>query len=179
MTRDQLLAVMRILVHEIVHRSPPTLGNCRNSPTSAAQEALSGWEQHRAMVDEIRRAMIVVSDGLDTGSAASLNSLLATVRLASVPVFPVVLGYAQHDPRSRETLSLLANATGGLMMESETPTELHSVYSDVLSYLKSSYVLAYEPGVREGHPDQLVWHDVQVELRRPTLRAIVRPGYYR
>jgi VWFA-related protein len=134
------------------------------------------------------KAILLLSDGADTSSDASFDTVMTAARLANVPVFPVLLGTAGNDPELKARLSQIASATGGLLTPDVAPVRLSAAYNDVLAYLRSTYILSYTPtdsasqkpedqsrATREG----AAWHEVRVELRRPLLRTIVRPGYYR
>lgn len=131
-----------------------------------------------------RKALIVLSDGADLDSEASFYDALGAARAASVPVFPVALGYANDDPRLRDHLAELARATGGRMIRNGRPGELGESYDQVVTLLRSYYLIGYDPDRQEdtaatspgGRPR---WHDVTVTLRRPNFEPLVRPGYYR
>ena len=131
-----------------------------------------------------RKALILLSDGADINSKASFYDALGAARAASVPVFPVAMGYANDEPTLKDELAELARATGGRMIESTGPGELGASYDEVVALLRSYYLIGYDPRavptpegtVIGGEPR---WHDVRVDLRRPNFESLVRPGYYR
>ncbi len=131
-----------------------------------------------------RKALILLSDGADINSKASFYDALGAARAASVPVFPVAMGYANDEPTLKDELAELARATGGRMIESTGPRELGASYDEVVALLRSYYLIGYDPRavptpegtVIGGEPR---WHDVRVDLRRPNFESLVRPGYYR
>ncbi len=83
----------------------------------------------------------------------------------------------------------------------EDAAGLPAAFRKARAYAKSFYILAYDPdatlprGNPSGQADPAAvdaqvevgssrptlgsWHNVRVELRRPLLDVIVRPGYYR
>lgn len=128
-----------------------------------------------------RKALIVLSDGADMDSEAGFYDALGAARAASVPVFPVAMGYANIEPALKEHLTELARATGGRLIENTRPGELASSYDEVVALLRSYYLIGYNPGValEERTIARPRWHDVRVELRRPNFEPLVRPGYYR
>ena len=182
-TRAGLLASLARIVAEIVRNNPFThIGNCdlRYVPTGAGDE-----DTLQLPADESIKAVLLLSDGADTTSIATAQDAIDAARLLNVPVFPVMLGNAGRDPALEELLAEIARATGGLVTRDVSPTNLGDAYDRVLGYLRASYVLVYNPaepaesgGGAPGASPQS-WHEVRVELRRPLLRAIVRPGYYR
>jgi hypothetical protein len=128
-----------------------------------------------------RKALLLLSDGADMDSEAGFYDALGAARAASVPVFPVAMGYAYGEPDLRQHLAELARATGGRLIENTRPGELGDSYDQVVRLLRSYYLIGYDPGISGAHPDggRARWHDVRVELRRPNFEALVRPGYYR
>ncbi len=194
-TRDLLMAQIALIVEEITRNNPPTqLGNC--FPAQRIDEGADGT------IDAFsKKAILLLSDGSDTTSSASLADMLTAARLAAVPVFPVVLGPARRDAQLMARLNTLARATGGLVVQSDDGAGLTAAFHEVLAYTRSSYILAYDPdatsptedlggkaepqargqqaGEGSAGPVLGAWHNVRVELRRPLLQVIVRPGYYR
>jgi len=127
-----------------------------------------------------RKALLLLSDGADLDSEAGFYDALGAARAASVPVFPVAMGYARNEPGLKEHLEELARATGGRMIENTRPGELGGSYDEVVALLRSYYLIGYDPGLSGPAPGgRARWHDVRVELRRPNFEALVRPGYYR
>ena len=131
-----------------------------------------------------RKALVVLSDGADLDSTATFYDALGAARAASVPVFPVAFGFATDDPALKSRLGELARATGGRMIENTAPERLAEAYDDVVTLLRSFYLIGYDPGPGGEAEGTLAsgrarWHDVRVELRRPNFETLVRPGYYR
>lgn len=182
-SREELVADMRRVMAEILWDKAFThLGNCdlRYTPARTRND-----EATPASDEESIKAVLLVSDGADTTSVARAQDVINAARLASVPVFPVMVGAAKRDPELAALLAEIARATGGLVIEDASFLTLGNAYERILEYLRSSYVLVYNPddpaegvGLAPAPPAQS-WHEVRVELRRPLLRAIVRPGYYR
>ncbi len=195
LTREVLLAQIAVIMAEIMRDMPsPHLGNC--APSLRGADDSGG-----ALEDDAKKAILLLSDGSDTNSSASLADMLTAARLAAVPVFPVVLGPARRDAQLMARLSTLARATGGLVVQSDDGAGLTAAFHEVLAYTRSSYILAYDPdatsltedlggkaepqagdqqaGEGSAGPVLGAWHNVRVELRRPLLQVIVRPGYYR
>jgi hypothetical protein len=150
---------------------PPTRGCGEPLPPGASPDASNAR----------RRALILLSDGADMDSKAGFYDALGAARAASVPVFPVAMGYANSEPGLKENLAELARATGGRLIESTRPGELASAYDEVVALLRTYYLIGYDPdGAAPARAsDRPRWHDVRVELRRPNFEALVRPGYYR
>lgn len=128
-----------------------------------------------------RKALILLSDGADMDSDAGFYDALGAARAASVPVFPVAMGYANSEPGLADQLAELARATGGRLIQNTRQGELAAAYDEVVTLLRSYYLIGYDPGsqLAVGNNGRPRWHDVRVALRRPNFEPLVRPGYYR
>lgn len=173
--RTSLLSQVNEAIRDLdLHTPPPVRGCGEPLPEGAATTAANAR----------RKALILLSDGADMNSKAGFYDALGAARAASVPVFPVAMGYANDEPSLKDDLAELARATGGRMIESDRPGELADSYDEVVALLRSYYLIGYDPpapptgeGTAVGASPR--WHDVRVELRRPNFESLVRPGYYR
>jgi Ca-activated chloride channel family protein len=134
----------------------------------------------------LRRALIIVSDGGDNCSRHSVRELKNLVRESDVQIYAMGI-FDAFDTRSRtpEELSgpsLLREVTqqsGGKMFEINDLRDLPNVASKIGETLRNQYVLGYSPSKvrRDGK-----YHRVEVKLTRPRespkLRASWRRGYY-
>lgn len=86
------------------------------------------------------RAVIVLTDGIDTVSTTTVPQVIDNARTNGIPVFPIGLGNP-NDPNSlnRDELQEIANQTGGLFLFAEDPTALASVFAFLSEILASSY----------------------------------------
>jgi VWFA-related protein len=116
-----------------------------------------------------RSLLIVFSDGVDTSSWLTAESVLETARRGDVVVYGVEVGERRASfPRD------LAEATGGRLFAVESTKDLAAVFSKILEEFRNRYLISYSPqGVAPGG-----WHrlDVRVRTRGATVKA--RPGYF-
>jgi len=117
--------------------------------------------------DAGRALLIAFSDGVDTASWLTAESVLETAKRADVVAYAVSVG--QH---AQPFLRDLANATGGDVFENESPEHLERIFLSVLNEFRRRYVFMYTPTSTDPG-----WHrlDVRLKTRRGTVRA--RPGY--
>lgn len=134
----------------------------------------------------LRRALIIVSDGGDNCSRHSIRELKNLVRESDVQIYAMGM-FDELDKRSRtpEELSgpsLLREVTqqsGGKMFEINDLRDLPNVASKIGETLRNRYVLGYSPLKlrRNGK-----YHRVDVKLTQPSaspkLRVSWRRGYY-
>lgn len=169
--RTSLLDQVDSAIRGLDLSTPPPLRGC-GEPLAAGEMTTASNAR--------RKALLLLSDGADMDSAAGFYDALGAARAASVPVFPVAMGYANSEPGLKEHLAEIARATGGRMIENTQPRALADSFDEVVALLRSYYLIGFDPGtVAPGEGRRPRWHDVRVELRRPNFEPLVRPGYYR
>jgi len=142
---------------------------------------------------ERRRAVVLMSDGLDNqlgyslddGSQISFASLIEKIRRSDAMVIPIYLDTEVDRPfgllkglyqSSRKTMSLMADESGGLYYQARKIEDLEGVYEQVINDLGKVYSLGYKPS-NENHDGE--WRSLKVQLvGHPELVPRTRPGYY-
>src|SRR5215510_10663385 len=110
----------------------------------------------RAVVDQAlrplqnqKRAIIVISDGLDRGSKGTFEETLAELQSENIAVYAVqavdrTRGAIRRDvPKPRVVIDKLAEGTGGQIFSIDNPSEAAKKICDELR--KNRYVLSYVP----------------------------------
>jgi tight adherence protein B len=109
-------------------------------------------DESLAMLAESKVAtgsIIILSDGVDVGSAQTLEGAIEAARRQNVRVFTVGLRSATYDP---EALQMLAQGTGGAYYEAGSAVELGPIYSALGSRLASQYLLEYRSAALPKSP---------------------------
>ena len=131
-----------------------------------------------------RRAVVVITDGVDTASVMSPPEVSRVASEIDVPVYvvavrvgvdriggmPDVVSPAVAD-ESRATLEDLARWTGGAMFTAGTPAETSLVAQRILTELRHQYLIAFEASPRAG------WHSLTVGVRKKNVFVRARGGY--
>ena len=139
----------------------------------------------RPLVDRARprRAVLVVTDGIDNGSLLSPPEVSRIASEIDVPVYVVAIRVgvdriggmpatgAVLDPESQATLEDLANWTGGETFTAGTPAETALVAQQILAELRHQYLIAFEASPRAG------WHPLSIGMRKKNLSVRARGGY--
>jgi tight adherence protein B len=112
-------------------------------------------------------SVVLLSDGADTASEATLEQVAARAKAAHVKVFAVGL---RSRAFKRAALSKLATTTGGRYYEAATPEQLAPIYDQLGYELANEYVIRY--GSRLG-PEQRVHVVVTVD----GVKGAARTGY--
>ncbi len=125
------------------------------------------------------RALLLLTDGIDTYSVSSPNDAASAAAALDIPLYVLSVGKNLADDRDRAsagqaatiTLNELATRTGGLAVEAGTIAELSVVTRTILSELRHQYVLAIPSGSARG------WHELTVRVRGGRVHARSRNGY--
>ena len=128
---------------------------------------------HAAMLigesDVGRSLLIVFSDGVDTSSWLTAESVIETARRGDVVVYGVEVG-ERRASFSRE----LADVTGGRLFAVESTKDLSATFSKILEEFRNRYLISYSPqGVDPGG-----WHRLEVRVRNRGASVKARPGYF-
>jgi len=111
-----------------------------------------------------RKALIVITSGVDTFSQAKYDDALNAVRASGTPVYIINLGsdlreaakrhanagpYAHLDwKRTDGQLREIANVSGGRMYDESSTIDLTGVYDDLMENLRVRYVITYRSTAR-------------------------------
>jgi len=130
-----------------------------------------------------RRAVVVVTDGLDNRSRSTAAGASAVVSAVDMPVYTIVVTSA-HDraedeavngdrsaTRSAGTLENLSQWTGGALFQGGTPAESDAAVRQIVSELRNQYILSFESGTPAG------WHPLTVRVRDGKYVVRTRSGY--
>jgi Ca-activated chloride channel family protein len=125
-----------------------------------------------------RRALVVLTDGIDTGSKLTPAQVSAIASSIDLPVYIVAVVQSIDDPRTSGSnqalageLADLARWTGGQLFISTTMSEASNVARQITNELRQQYLIAFEPGATPG------WHSVEVKVRRKGHTVQARSGY--
>lgn len=124
-----------------------------------------------------RRAIVLVSDGVDTVNRSSLQQAQAAVARAEVMIFSLSTNTSELEPNAQgdEVLRQLAISTGGSMLPAHDEARLSSSLRNVEKALRNQYVVAYSPP--EFHVDG-TYHRVEIRPVKKGLRANCSKGYF-
>lgn len=130
------------------------------------------------------RALLVITDGVDTGSRMSAPEVSGIASSIDVPVYLLtVVSPVDHpggefavlasDGATSDTATLadLARWTGGDMRAASVPAHTVTAIRDLLAELRYQYLITFEPGTRPG------WHPLEVRTRNKNQTVHARSGY--
>lgn len=116
-----------------------------------------------------RGLAIVLSDGVDTASWLTRDSVIETARRVDAVLFGVSV-----DAPSKTELEDLAEASGGDLIRIRSEQQLSGALTSVLERFRQRYLLSFVPRnvKREG------WHTLDVRTKRRGLEVKARAGYF-
>ena len=118
-----------------------------------------------------RRALLLISDGMDRDSRTTATDLIARARQSNVLVYPVAIG-GTRPPVFGE----LANVTGGRTFFIDDPKRLESQLGSLARELRFQYLLGYTPS--QAASTNPGWRAIEVTVSRPDVRVRARDGYF-
>jgi len=152
------------------------IASLRAEGRTSLYDALIAGLDHLRDGTRARKALVVVSDGGDNASQATLEHVLARARDSNAAIYTVGI-YEEGDmDKNPGVLKSLARTTGGERFLPRSPGELMQACERIAREIRSGYTLGYVPPDRDG-----AYHRVRVEIvpadaRRLSIRT--RPGYF-
>jgi Ca-activated chloride channel family protein len=118
-----------------------------------------------------RRALILISDGVDRYSGTTASALLEAARRRDVLVYPIVMS-RERAP----VLSELAEVTGARSFLARDARALDAALSELGRELRVQYMLGYTPARRPDSEPR--WRSIHVSVNRPDVTVRARHGYF-
>lgn len=86
-----------------------------------------------------RKAIIIVSDGRDNGSAITREEVLNRIKKSNIPVYGI--GYSLLSPRYLTVLKKITRVSGGTYLYAKRDKIINSKLKKILDQLKKGYVI--------------------------------------
>lgn len=135
-----------------------------------------------------RRAIVVVTDGVDTSSDATVEQAVEKAKGVDLPVYAIRVLSPVDDPendlflgvhgasyRGEEALRRFTEETGGAVYEGSQWGQLVVASARIREELKTQYRIGYIPQQDNGDGE---FRRIQVETRRRGIEVRTRKGYY-
>jgi VWFA-related protein len=130
------------------------------------------------------RAVLVITDGVDTYSRLTAPQVSGIASSIDVPVYLLTVVNPLDHPggeysvidaagehTSTATLADLARWTGGDMRICSMPEHTAAAVEDLFGELRYQYLITFEPGLTPG------WHPLEIRTRNKNLVVHARGGY--
>jgi len=127
---------------------------------------------------EVRKAIVVLSDGLDTYSKASPEKAIESALAIGATIYTVDMsatdGNSSRNQRSAATLRGFAEKSGGRFVATPGGPALRDAFANIADELGHQYTIAYRPvnQTRDGK-----WRKLDVKISRSDLMVRTRKAY--
>jgi VWFA-related protein len=147
-----------------------------------------------------RKALIILSDGVDRGSKETIGGAIEAAQRANTAIFSILFadddaynhagfggggygGRGQHGgrypqenrPDGKKVLQRLSEETGGEFFQVTKKLPVEQIYAEIEEGLRNQYSLAYKPD--RANPDA-TFHKIQLTVNQKDLLVQSRSGYY-
>ncbi|HKO62316.1 MAG TPA: VWA domain-containing protein [Pyrinomonadaceae bacterium] len=130
--------------------------------------------------DNTRRAIILLTDGVDTISQVKMHEAIERAQKADALIYAIGIGDSYHGGVDRGSLKKLAEKTGGRAYFPDSERELRAAFEQIQRDLREQYLVAYSPinKNRDGSYRRIQIEIIDPELRKANLKLNYRPGYF-
>lgn len=131
--------------------------------------------------DKTRRAIILLSDGVDTTSRVKRSEAIDRAVKADSVIYSIGIGDSDaFEGINKDTLRKLSERTGGRAFFPKDDKDLRAAFAQIQQELRSQYLLAYSPTNRkkDGSFRQVKIEVANPDLRKQKLQLTYRQGYF-
>ena len=123
-----------------------------------------------------RPVIILITDGADTASKASLRAAEEAATRAEAVIFALDANIvSEKNSKGRRVLEQLTRATGGFILPAREKSELKDAFRTVERVLRNQYALGYPPPDLQANGR---FRSIEVTARKHGLKVHAREGYY-
>jgi Ca-activated chloride channel family protein len=128
--------------------------------------------------EEQRKAIVVLSDGMDTYSKSSSSKAMESALAIGASIYTVDMsatdGNASRNQQSAMILKSFSEKTGGRFVATPGGPALRDAFASIAEELGHQYTIAYRPAntSRDGK-----WRSLEVKVSRSDLVVRTRKGY--
>lgn len=161
-------------------------------PISDTNQMLAGstalWDAVWATSNELlsdsaentRRAIILLTDGVDTTSQVKMHDAVERAQKADALIYAIGIGDSYQGGVDEGSLKKIAERTGGRAYFPRSESELRKAFVQIERDLREQYLVAYSPSnkSRDGSYRRIQIEVVGPEARAQKLKLNYRPGYF-
>ncbi|HTS60388.1 MAG TPA: VWA domain-containing protein [Candidatus Acidoferrales bacterium] len=149
-----------------------------------------------------RKALIILSDGVDTGSRTTLSNCIESAQRADTLVYSILFedpeaygrggypmgGMGRHGrmggpmpapgsgrPDGKKVLEQISRETGGRFFKVTKKEPLSTIYAEINDDLRHQYSIGYSP---DAPPDNRAFRHIHLTTKQKGLTVTTREGYY-
>jgi Ca-activated chloride channel homolog len=130
--------------------------------------------------DNTRRAIILLTDGVDTTSQVKMHEAIERAQKADALIYAIGIGDSYQGGVDEGSLKKIAERTGGRAYFPRSESELRKAFAQIQRDLREQYLVAYSPSnkARDGSYRRIQIEIVGPEAKAQKLKLNYRPGYF-
>jgi Ca-activated chloride channel homolog len=143
---------------------------------TALYDGLMAGLDHLAKGTRARKVLVVISDGGDNASEATLDRVLSRARDSNAAIYTIGIYDGDDMDKNPGVLKSLARTTGAERYLPRSPGDLLRACERIARDIRSGYTIGYAPPARDG-----AYHRIKVEIDPSAARRLsvrTRPGYF-
>lgn len=130
--------------------------------------------------ENTRRAIILLTDGVDTTSQVKMHEAVERAQKVDAFVYAIGIGDSYQGGVDAGSLRKITEQTGGRAYFPRSESELKGAFGQIQRDLREQYLIAYSPSnkARDGSYRKIQIEVVDPEVRKQKLKLNYRPGYF-
>ncbi|HEV8369592.1 MAG TPA: VWA domain-containing protein [Pyrinomonadaceae bacterium] len=127
-----------------------------------------------------RRAIVLLTDGLDTTSRLRRMDAIDRVLSAEAVVYAIGIGDSKGEGVNKSAVRELAERTGGRAFFPKKQEDLQAAFTEIEQELRTQYLIAYSSTnkKRDGAYRRIAVEITNPDLQKEKLQIRHRPGYF-
>lgn len=166
----------------LVGTPPISGGNQAVQGSTAIWDAIwvTGEEVLGPSPDKTRRAIILLTDGVNTFGMKKLNDAIQAALRAEAVVYAVGIGDNYYDGVDEGALRKISERTGGRAFFPRDERQLRDAFDQIQVEMRSQYLIAYEPTNqnRDGSYRKIEVQVANPAMQKDKVKLTHREGYF-
>ena len=167
----------------VIAGTPPISGS-----NQATQGSTAIWDSIWVTADEVlgpapertRRAIILLSDGVNTSGRKKLDDAVNAALRAEAIIYSIGIGDNFYSGVDKGSLNKISERTGGRAYFPRDERELRDAFAQIQDEMRSQYLIAYEPTDqrRDGSYRKIEIQLANQTLQKEKVKLTHRQGYF-
>ena len=130
--------------------------------------------------EKTRRAIILLSDGINTFGQKKLDEAVQAAQKAEAVIYSIGIGDNFYDGVDKGALNKISERTGGRAFYPRDEAELREAFRLIQEEMRSQYLIAYEPAnqKRDGSYRKINIELANPEMQKQKVKLTHREGYF-
>jgi len=130
--------------------------------------------------DKTRRAIILLTDGVNTYGQKRLDDAVQAAQKAEAVIYSIGIGDRFYDGVDKGVLNKVSERTGGRAYFPRDENDLRQAFQQIQEEMRSQYLIAYEPtnAKKDGSYRTIEIQLVNSQLAKDKVKITHRQGYF-